>query len=398
MPQSIPKFGSEFFKNLHNRSLSQIAFDVGLHYTGSCIPSDDLENICHKVFDFPIELVRLGEREYTLELFHGPTLAFKDFGARFMAECLGYITRSENQRTVVLVATSGDTGSAVANSFFGVEGVEVVILYPSGKVSNLQEKQLTTLGGNITSLEVNGTFDDCQAMVKGAFENNSYGVSLTSANSINIARLIPQSFYYYWAWARLGGCNVAISVPSGNFGNITGAMLAWETGLPIRQLVASTNINRIVPHYLETGEFKPAPSIETIANAMDVGNPSNFTRLLWICNNNWQTIQDKVSGYWCSDEDIRKHIRNIYEQKGYLFDPHGAIASLGVQNYLRSNFDCIGISVATAHPAKFLDTIKPLVPERVEIPQRLRQYMQREKNSIKMEATFDSLDAFLKAL
>jgi threonine synthase len=396
MPERIPVMGPDFFNRLPGMSLPEIAVEVGARYSGDEIPPAELRRICEDAFDFPVVLRKIDERKQVLELFHGPTAAFKDFGARFMAGCFRYFSSRDDKRTVVLVATSGDTGGAIASSFLGVEGVEVIILYPSGKVSLLQENQLTTLGQNITALEVEGTFDDCQAMVKEALTALRTGekIRITSANSINIARLIPQSFYYYYAVGQTGGRNV-ISVPGGNFGNITAAAMAWRSGLSIEHLVAATNINRVVPEYLSTGVFTPAVSIRTIANAMDVGNPGNFGRLRRVFDDDFEAIRLAVSGYWYDDDRIRQHIRDEFIRTGYILDPHGAVASLGLESYLREHPGSTGIFVETAHPAKFTDIVEPLIEKTVDMPECLRERLTGEKQSVVMKSGYSYLADYL---
>jgi threonine synthase len=398
MPAEFPRMDSDFFRRLPSLSLPGIAFEVGSAYTGDEIPATELRRICDWAFDFPLELVQTADRKYSLELFHGPTAAFKDFGARFMSQCFRYFA-DEKHRTVVLVATSGDTGGAIANSFLGIDGVDVIILYPSGKVSEIQEKQLTTLGRNISALEVEGTFDDCQAMVKTAFTqyNTHNRINLTSANSINISRLIPQSFYYYWAVSRLSGKVPVISVPSGNFGNITGAMFAWATGLPVECFIASTNINRVVPEYLETGKYNPRVSVQTIANAMDVGNPSNFDRMMTIFENDWNKVIQMVTGYWFTDDEIRKHIASEYKQCGYLLDPHGAVGSMGLDLYLEENPSSVGIFVETAHPAKFIDVVEPVTGVRPELPESLKSVLPHKKEALLIKPEYRYLEEYLNS-
>jgi threonine synthase len=397
MPAEFPHMSTDFFSRLPSLSLPEIAFEVGSAYIGDEIPADELMRICNQAFNFPVELVQTGDRKYSLELFHGPTAAFKDFGARFMSQCFRYFA-DENRRTVVLVATSGDTGGAIANSFLGIDNVDVVILYPSGKVSEIQEKQLTTLGQNITALEVEGTFDDCQAMVKQAFTqfDTRNRINLTSANSINIARLIPQSFYYYWAASRIKSQPPVISVPSGNFGNITGAIFAWSTGLPVECFIASTNINRVVPDYLDTAVYSPHTSFQTIANAMDVGNPSNFDRMMEIFGNSWGKVIQMVTGCWFTDDQIRKHIASEYKRCGYLLDPHGAVGSLGLDLYLEENPSSTGIFVETAHPAKFIDVAEPVTGVRPDLPDSLKSVLPHKKESILIKADYKYLEGYLR--
>ncbi|MDF1560649.1 MAG: threonine synthase [Bacteroidales bacterium] len=396
MPETVPVMEPQFFERLPELSLTKIAIEVGARYVGNDIPSPELERICTEAFDFPVVLREIDGRKQVLELFHGPTAAFKDFGARFMAGCFRYFASHDGMRTVVLVATSGDTGGAIASSFLGVEGVDVMILYPSGKVSTLQENQMATLGQNITAIEVEGTFDDCQAMVKGALTTLDTGsrIRLTSANSINIARLIPQSFYYYYAVGRAGGSKV-ISVPSGNFGNITAAAMAWKSGLDIDHLVAATNINKVVPEYLSSGVYTPAISLQTIASAMDVGNPGNFPRLTRLFDDEFCRITSGLSGYWFDDGQIREHIRAEYERTGYILDPHGAVASLGLDSYLEEHPGKSGIFVETAHPGKFTGTVEPLIETEVEMPDSLQGFMKGKKETVVMKSGSEHLADFL---
>ncbi|MDX9729412.1 MAG: threonine synthase [Bacteroidales bacterium] len=396
MPDRIPRLAEGFFRRLPQMTLPEIGMEVGSLYTGEDIPHDVMRQICEEAFNFPVVIRQVDERKKALELFHGPTAAFKDFGARFMAGCFRYFSSRDDKRRVVLVATSGDTGGAIASSFLGVEGVDVIILYPSGKVSSLQENQLTTLGRNITAIEVEGSFDDCQAMAKSALTGSATRtkVKLTSANSINIARLIPQNFYYYYAIGHAGNGKV-VSVPSGNFGNITAAAMARRSGLAIDHLVAATNVNRVVPDYLETGFYAPAVSVATIANAMDVGNPGNFDRLRRVFDNDYGTITRSVSGYWFDDFRIREHIGREYSRTGYLLDPHGAVASLGLDAYLEHHPGSAGIFVATAHPAKFMDIVEPLIGQSVEVPDSLRNFLAGKKQSVIMKAGPQNLEEYL---
>jgi threonine synthase len=396
MPECIPRPDEGFFKRLPQMTLPEIGMEVGSLYAGEDIPREVMRQICEEAFDFPVIIRQVVERKHVLELFHGPTAAFKDFGARFMAGCFRYFSSHDDRRRVVLVATSGDTGGAIASSFLGVDGVDVIILYPSGKVSRLQENQLTTLGRNITAIEVEGSFDDCQAMVKSALAGSARRtvVKLTSANSINIARLIPQSFYYYYAISHSDN-GAVVSVPSGNFGNITAAAMARRSGLSIECLVAATNINRVVPEYLETGHYTPSVSVATIANAMDVGNPGNFDRFRRVFNDDYGAISTSVSGYWFDDDRIREHIGKEYHRTGYLLDPHGAVASLGLDAYLEHHPGSAGIFVATAHPAKFRDIVEPLTGQTVEIPDNLRNFLAGKKQSVMMKAGPKSLEDYL---
>ncbi|MFZ2286466.1 MAG: threonine synthase [Bacteroidales bacterium] len=396
MPEQIPSMDADFFRRLPGMSLPEIALEVGTHYTGDDIPLPELKRICTEAFDFPVIFKRIDDRKHVLELFHGPTAAFKDFGARFMSGCFRYFASHDDRKTVVLVATSGDTGGAIASSFLGVGGVDVIILYPSGKVSLLQENQLTTLGQNITALEVRGTFDDCQAMVKQALTvlDTRGRIRLTSANSINIARLIPQTFYYYYAAAR-NGRNTVVSVPSGNCGNITAAAIAWRSGLSIGHLIAATNINRVVPDYLSTGVYSTAVTIQTIANAMDVGNPNNLDRLRHVFDGEFRKLAASVSGYWFDDEMIKRHISEVYSGTGYILDPHGAVASLGLDRYLGEHPGAQGIFVETAHPAKFSDIVEPLIGRIPEMPDTLKSCLTGEKKSVVMEPQYSYLSEYL---
>lgn len=398
MPEKIPLMEPDFFRRLPGMTLAEIAFEVGGKYIGDEIPAGTLMTICEEAFNFPVRLRKISDRKHVLELYHGPTAAFKDFGARFMAQCFRYFTETDDLKTVVLVATSGDTGGAIASSFYGMEGIDVIILFPSGKVSLLQENQMTTQGKNITALEIEGTFDDCQSMVKNAFIRlETHGrIRLTSANSINIARLIPQSFYYYFAVSRTGTGNKIISVPSGNFGNLTAAVMAWKSGLQIEHLVASTNINNVVPEYLRTGLYSPGASVQTIASAMDVGNPSNFERLLDIFDNDWNKMSSVVSGYWFDDDQIRQHIRGEYQRSGYVLDPHGAIASLGIDRYLDEHPRSSGIFVETAHPAKFSDIVEPLIGNVLPIPASLEGCLRESKKTLIMKPGYNNLEEYLR--
>lgn len=396
MPERIPVMEPEFFKRLSYLSLPEISVEVGSLYTGDDIPLPDLRRISEEAFDFPVVLRQVDERKLVLELFHGPTAAFKDFGARFMSGCFRYFASHDDRKTVVLVATSGDTGGAIASSFLGADGVDVIILYPSGKVSTLQENQMTTLGRNITALEVKGTFDDCQGMVKSALTLlDTHGtIRLTSANSINIARLIPQSFYYFYAIGQAGAGSI-LSVPCGNFGNITAAALAWRAGLGIEHLVAATNFNKVVPDYLATGVYAPSVSVQTIASAMDVGNPGNLDRLRQLFENDFATLQAGVSGYWFDDDNIRQHISEVYDRSGYILDPHGAVASMGLESYLDKHPGSPGIFVETAHPSKFSVIIEPLIGRAPEMPDSLKRFLVGKKCSVVMKSGYAYLAEYL---
>ena len=397
LPEKIVTFPEEIIRDFRTSGLAEIAFEIARLFVSNEIPKNVLSEIIKDSLNFEIPLVKVEENIFSLELFHGPTMAFKDVGARFLARCMGYF--AEISRTItILVATSGDTGSAVANGFLGIEGIDVVILYPSGKVSPLQEKQFTTLGKNITAFEVSGTFDDCQKMVKQAFADPELKkrINLSSANSINIARLIPQSFYYFFAYAQLpqNSLPLIISVPSGNYGNLTAGLIAKRLGLPVEIFLAASNINRPVPDYLETGEFKPRLSFETIANAMDVGAPSNFARILEMYDHSWDRIKNEIIGYSYTDDQIRKTIQQTYGKTGYLLDPHGATGYLALKEYLYDH-PGIGIFFETAHPAKFHTIIEEVIEENLIIPDRLEQYNIREKKTILINNRFEDMKSFL---
>lgn len=396
MPTSIPKLTESFIKSLQSKPLKTIAFEVAKPFVGKDIPERKLEEIVAETMNFDIPLRHIHDEVYALELFHGPTLAFKDVGARFLARCLSYFYRDAEQKITVIVATSGDTGSAVAHGFLGVKNVDVVILYPKGKVSELQEKQLTTLGQNITALEIDGNFDDCQKMVKSAFLDKELNkkMKLTSANSINIARLIPQSFYYFWAFSQLDNTkNVVFSVPSGNYGNLTAGLLAKAMGLPINHFVASSNANDVVPHYLASGNYKTKPSTQTISNAMDVGNPSNFYRMIELYERSWEHITVDINGYSFDDSSTREAMRIVYENYKYILDPHGAVGYLGLTSYQKDK-PCTGILLETAHPSKFKNVVDEVVGD-VEIPERLKSCLAHDKMSIEMSKEYEDFKAYL---
>ena len=402
MPEHIGKMPKAFFNNISSMSLQEMSFAVAYMLFGDDIDSDDLKHIVSDTLNFDIPLVKVDDARYSLELFHGPTLAFKDVGARFMARLLGHFNRrlGEDRMVNVLVATSGDTGGAVANGFLGVPGVRVFVLYPSGKVSRIQEAQFTTLGDNITAIEVNGTFDDCQALVKSAFmdkELNSH-MMLTSANSINVARFLPQMFYYFYAYAQLMKAgedlsNIVVSVPSGNFGNITAGLIAKFMGLPVKRFIAANNRNDVVFNYLQTGVYSPKPSVATIANAMDVGDPSNFARILDLYHNSWDAIKAKISGFTYTDEQIANTLAEVYRQRGYLLDPHGAVAYRSLQEGLRPGE--VGVMLETAHPAKFKSVVDNIIGEDIDIPQRLRAFMDNPKQSVRMPSAFGPFKQYL---
>jgi threonine synthase len=343
-------------------------------------------------------VVDIEDNVATLELFHGPTMAFKDVGARFMANCLGYFSEEKSEEVTVLVATSGDTGGAVANGFLGVDGVKVVILYPSGKVSDIQERQLTTLGQNITALEVDGTFDDCQKMVKTAFLDEALlsKMQLTSANSINVARWLPQLFYFLFAYkqAKSQGKEIVFAIPSGNFGNICAGMVAQKLGMPVKQFVAATNVNDTVPEFMKTGNYNPKPSTATISNAMDVGDPSNFIRIRHLFNDDLEKLRANLSSYSFTDEETKIAMKSIYNNSKYIADPHGAVGYLGLKKYQEKNPYTYGIFLETAHPVKFLDVVENVIPETITIPEQIKKVMDKEKKSISAKS-YDDLKSFL---
>jgi threonine synthase len=396
-PERIPVFEKNFLENIESFSKEEIAFNVG-----DAIPEADLRRIVSETVNFDIPLVRINEKVSTLELFHGPTLAFKDVGARFMSRCLGYFSKTITEKVVVLVATSGDTGGAVAHGFYNVPGVEVVILYPSGKVSSVQEKQLTTLGKNIRALEVNGSFDDCQRLVKQAFADTSLTeqLFLTSANSINVARWLPQQFYYLFAWQQWKDKKnpPVISVPSGNFGNICAGLLAYSSGLPVKHFIAACNANAVVPAFLQSGEYQPKPAVATISNAMDVGDPSNFVRVLELFNQELGSLRNVLTSYSVSDVDTKKTIREVYSSYGYLTDPHGAVGYKALQQYLQEHADDKGFFLETAHPVKFYDVVEPVIHSNIPLPDAVRAVMHLPKESVVIDANYEELKDNLQQL
>ena len=369
-------------------------------YVGDTIPEADLKRIAAESINFDIPLVQVSENIYSLELFHGPTLAFKDVGARFMSRCLGYFAKDKKEKITVLVATSGDTGGAVANGFYDVEGINVVILYPSGKVSNVQEKQLTTLGKNIYALEVNGTFDDCQQLVKQAFTDKELKqqLFLTSANSINVARWLPQQFYYFLLWKQWKDKSnpPVVSVPSGNFGNICAGILAQQSGLPITQFIAACNANKVIPDFFETGKYEPKKAIATISNAMDVGDPSNFVRILEIFHSEKNALEKIVHSDSISDAVTKQTILKVLSAHNYLLDPHGAVAYTALEKQLTGGKK--GVILETAHPVKFYDVIEPIINKPVDIPENVAEQMKKKKASTKMEVNAAALKSFLLSL
>lgn len=386
-PEEIPSLSTSYFEELPQLSILEMAYTAMAPFVGDEIPQAVLENILKNTLDFDFPVVPIKDNMGSLELFHGPTLAFKDVGARFMAQCLGYFnSQNAAQKVTVLVATSGDTGGAVANGFLGVEGIDVVILYPKGKVSKVQEQQLTTLGQNITALEVEGVFDDCQDMVKTAFLDQEITVKrkLTSANSINVARWLPQMLYYFIAYRQLAHRKqpLVFSVPSGNFGNICAGMIGQNMGLPIDHFIAATNINDAVPAYLETGQYAAVKTTPTISNAMDVGDPSNFVRIQKIYGNNFTQLKDHLSGYRFTDDATREAMREIYHTSSYITDPHGAVGYLGLKDYLEKHPGKYGVFLETAHPVKFLDTVEETLERKVPMPERIQSLLNKEKKSI----------------
>jgi threonine synthase len=398
MPTEIPKVSDEFITNLKDYSFQEIAFTVAKTMMKDAIPDEDLKEIIAKSMTFPAPVVKLDEQKYVLELFHGPSLAFKDFGARFMAQLMSYFNRGNDKELVILVATSGDTGGAVAAGFYQTLGIKVVILYPSGKVSLLQEKQLTTLGHNITALEIDGTFDDCQALVKQAFLDSELtkSIRLSSANSINIARLIPQSFYYFEAYKQIENPDkVVFCVPSGNFGNITAGLFAQRMGLPIHHFIAATNANDVVPEYLKRGIYTPRPSVRTLSNAMDVGNPSNFARMLDLHCSTWNIMSAAISGYSYDDRSTKIAMKEVKKQYDYVMEAHGAVGYLALDAYQQEHPDTQGIILETAHPSKFIDDVEEILDQKIEIPQRLAELADREKQSVLMGTTFEPFKAWL---
>lgn len=396
-PEFIPTLSKEFIANIKTKSKEEIGFEVMNPFVGESIPDSVLHNIVNETISFDFPLVKVHEGVYALELFHGPTLAFKDVGARFMSRCLGYFNRNKNHHTTVLVATSGDTGGAVANGFLGVEGVDVIILYPSKKVSTVQELQLTTLGKNISALEVSGSFDNCQAIVKQAFTdtdlNNKF--SLTSANSINVARWLPQQLYYFYAYQQWQHDEPpVISVPSGNFGNICAGILAHVSGLPVKHFIAACNSNDVVPAFLQTGNYQPKKTIATISNAMDVGNPSNFVRVLELFHQHVGDLKKVLTSYSISDAATKATIGEVFYQYNYTLDPHGAVAYYALIDYLGDTInspsgDGGGIFLETAHPVKFPETVEAATGKKIEIPKNIQYLFNQKKQSIVMNASFD---------
>ncbi|SIR00204.1 threonine synthase [Maribacter ulvicola] len=397
-PEEITPLPKSFFEEIENLSNENIAFTAIRQFVTEVVPDDVLKDILKEVLDFNFPVVDITDNVGTLELFHGPTMAFKDVGARFMAQCLGYFSRATKSEVTVLVATSGDTGGAVANGFLGVDGVNVVILYPSGKVSDIQERQLTTLGQNITALEVDGMFDDCQAMVKNAFLDKELldHMKLTSANSINVARWLPQLFYFLFAYkqAKSKGKEIVFAVPSGNFGNICAGLMAQRLGMPVKYFVAATNVNDTVPQFMLTKQYTPKPSTATISNAMDVGDPSNFIRIRHLFKDDFDALKENLSSYAFTDEQTKEALKEIYNINGYIPDPHGAVGYLGLKKYQEQHPDTYGIFLETAHPVKFLDIVEETLNEKLEIPSQIEKVMGKTKKSTKI-STYEGLKDFL---
>lgn len=403
MPNYIPVLPDMFYRNIDKQAFRDMAYTVAYMLFGEDVHANMLKMMVNDTLSFDVPLVKVTDRIFSLELFHGPTLAFKDVGARFMSRMLSYfIQRQDERRDVnVLVATSGDTGSAVANGFLDVEGIHVYVLYPKGQVSPVQESQFTTLGRNITALEVEGSFDDCQALVKAAFLDDELNkaMQLTSANSINVARFIPQAFYYFYAYAQLkmiseeAAANMVVCVPSGNFGNLTAGLIARRMGLPVKRFIAANNRNDIFLEYLQTGEYKPRPSVPTLANAMDVGNPSNFARILDLYGHSHEAIRAEISGYRYTDEQIAGTMRTCRAETGYVLDPHGACGYQALQDGLQAGE--YGVFLETAHPAKFVETVSSILNEDIELPEKLVEFMKGEKQTVPLTADFEAFKAYL---
>ncbi len=401
MPERIPVFPKELIEKMSEMSFREIGYAVIEALFSEDLSKKQIHELVDHTLTFDAPIVKVEEDIYSLELFHGPTLAFKDFGARFCSKLMSMLVGEQSQKVRVLVATSGDTGSAVANGFLGVPGVEVIILFPKGKVSPLQEKQFTTLGQNITALEVNGVFDDCQTLVKQAFLDPDLNqkLLLTSANSINIARWIPQCLYYFYAYSRLpkAGKKVVFAVPSGNFGNIGAGILAQQMGLPIDRFVAATNVNKVVPEYLHGSPFQAKPSVPTVSNSMDVGNPSNFPRLQALYGGDEEVFRENVKGYFYSDEQTVEAIQAV-QPKGYTLDPHGAVGYLGLKDFMAENPSYAGVFLETAHPGKFRDVVEDALGEKLVLPERLAAFLEGEKKVIPMGKGFDEFKGFLERL
>jgi threonine synthase len=398
-PKEVPRWSKSFIDSIHSLPIEELAYQVMAPYTGDTMPENVLRKIVTETLSFDIPLVKVTEDIFSLELFHGPTLAFKDVGARFMSRCLGYFAREKKEKLVVLVATSGDTGGAVANGFYNVPGVEVVILYPSGKVSPVQEKQLTTLGKNIHALEVMGNFDDCQRMVKTAFMDPGLTnkIFLTSANSINVARWLPQQLYYLLAWKQWPYKEIhpVISVPSGNFGNICAGLIAYHSGLPVDHFIAACNVNDVVPRYLNNGIYEPQKALATLSNAMDVGDPSNFVRILELFGKSLPELTKMLSSVSITDRETEQTILKVYKEAGYLLDPHGAVGYLALERYLAHHPEKKGFFLETAHPVKFPESVERITGKIIPVPEEVKPMMLAEKKSTILQAEFEDLKNFL---
>lgn len=399
-PEYIPQFEEGFIENLHQLSDEEIAFHCMKDFVGNEIPEDILMEIVSETVSFNIPLKKINDTIYSLELFHGPTLAFKDIGARFMSRCLSYFLKNEDKKVTVLVATSGDTGGAVADGFYKIPNIDVVILYPKNRVSPVQEKQLTALGENIYALEVDGSFDDCQSLVKQAFSDKEINsnIFLTSANSINVARWLPQQIYYLLAlkqWQKSEGENPVICVPSGNFGNICAGLLANLRGIPVEHFIAACNENDVFPNYLKTQKLESKETVATLSNAMDVGNPSNFVRILELFNHQFNELSDKISGYSINDEKTLETIKEVYHHYQYILDPHSAVAFASLTEYLKENPAKKGFILGTAHPIKFPDTVEKAIHTKIEMPESLENLMKQEKKTVEITADFKELKRFL---
>jgi len=383
------------------KSVEELGFEVAKRFVDGEIPDNKLQTIVSETVNFPLPLIPVEKDVFSLELWHGPTCAFKDVGGRFLGRCLSHFVEQSGEKVTILVATSGDTGSAVAAGFLGIEGIDVVILYPKGKVSKIQEQQLTTMGQNISTLEVDGTFDDCQSMVKSAFNDTELrgAMKLSSANSINVARFLPQSFYYFSSYEQLEDKSkpLVYACPSGNYGNLTAGLFAREMGLPIDRFIAATNVNDIIPQYLKTGKYIPKPSIFTISNAMDIGDPSNFARILEIHDGNWEGVKKSLAGFSFTDEETKTGMKDVIDKTGYLMEPHGTIGYMALKEYQKTH-DVQGIVLETAHPAKFGEVVEPVIGRKIEIPERLQEFMKRKKVATLIQPKFEELKNFLLAM
>lgn len=399
-PETIPRFDEDFIRDLNRFSDEEIAFRCMKDFVDEEIPEMELRKMISETISFEIPLKKINDKISVLELFHGPTLAFKDIGARFMSLCLSYFLKDDDKKVTVLVATSGDTGGAVAGGFYKVPGIDVIILYPKGRVSIVQEKQLTALGENITALEVDGSFDDCQNLVKQAFSDEEINsrIFLTSANSINIARWLPQQIYYLLAlkkWQKAEKGDPVICVPSGNFGNICAGILAHFRGMKVDHFIAACNANDVVPYYLKTKILEPKETVATLSNAMDVGNPSNFVRILELFQDQFENLKNSISGYSVNDEDTLETIRKVYEQYNYILEPHGAVAYSALENYLEEHPDKKGFILETAHPVKFPDSVEKAIGEKIKIPASLKELMNKDKKTVEINSDFEELKRFL---